>query len=49
MKTDGIHNIYTEHDEADMKIDGIQNDTRKTEELSKVEKNMAVLIRDFSP
>ena len=42
MKTDGIHNIHTEHDEEDMKIEGIHNDTRKTEELTKVEKNMEI-------
>merc|ERR1719347_608610 len=42
MKTDGIHKLSTEHDQPDVKIEGIQNDTWKTEELNKVEKNMEI-------
>ena len=42
MKTDGIHKLSSEPDQPDVKIEGLQNDTWKTEELNKVEKNIEI-------
>merc|ERR1719347_1710371 len=46
MKTDGIHKLSTEHDQPDVKIEGIQNDTWKTEEFDPLpsEVNIDLLV-----
>merc|ERR1719347_303220 len=46
MKTDGIHKLSTEHDQPDVKIEGIHNDTWKTEEFDLLpsEVNLDLLV-----